>query len=148
MRLAYCRHRHHRHRLHAARYDDVVKACLDRPRGQRNRLKPARAEAVDGHPGGFFRQAAEPADHARHVHALLALGECAAENQVLHRRRIHVRVALQQLSNDLARELIRTPVRQGPLLCAPNRASNRIYDDNLTHVSTPDSCWLVGSGLA
>nr|GFD39977.1 hypothetical protein [Tanacetum cinerariifolium] len=70
-----------------------------------NRAHRRAAEAVHRHAADRQRQVGEQADHPRDVEALFTLGEGAAEDDVLDRRRIHLGL-VEQPANHLRGEIV------------------------------------------
>ena len=91
-------------------------SMLDRARRHVDRLHRRAAEAVDRRGGDALRQAGEKADQAGDVQPLLALGEGAADDQVLDRLRVDAG-ALDQRGDHLRRQIVGPDAGEAPL-CA------------------------------
>ncbi len=68
---------------------------------------------------------------ARDVQALLALGHRAAEHELLDLGRLHARDAREQAGDDLAGQLVRTGLGQGPLVRTAHGRAHRIHDHDV-----------------
>ena len=84
-------HRHHGHRLGAAGDHHVGLADADAVGRHRHRGDARGAEAIDGDAAHGVRQAGQQHRDARHVEALLGLGEGAADDGVLDQLRVEAR---------------------------------------------------------
>ena len=100
-------HRYHRHAFRARRDYDIVVAGTNAVRCHADRLHAGGTETVDRHGRHRIRQTRQQYANARHVHALLALGHCAADNDIANVARIesrHVRDhALQNMREHVVR---------------------------------------------
>lgn len=76
-------HGYEGHGLSAASDDDFGGAAANALGGKGDSLQAGGAEAVDGHRGGFDGETGAERGDARDVHALLAFGHGAAENDVV-----------------------------------------------------------------
>ena len=77
-------HRHHRHRLRAARHDHVGVPGGDGRAGVGDGLQAGGAEAVERGPGHRVGQACLLRNHPSDVHALRAFGKGAAHQHIVH----------------------------------------------------------------
>ena len=98
---------------------DVNLAGGDAVGDDRDGLHARRAEAVDGHGRDFDRKAGAHRDQAGDVHALLGLGEGAAEDHVLDLCGGKLR-PLQGLANGRDPHVIGPGVFEEPLTPRPN----------------------------
>ena len=112
-------HRHEAHRLGAAGDEHVGLADADAIGGHLDGGDPRGAEAVHRHAGHRVRQR-ELSRDACHVHALLGLGERAADDRVLDRLRIQRRHLRQRAADRRDQQVV------GP--CVPEVAPARPAD--------------------
>ncbi len=117
-------HGHHAHRFGAAGDGDLDLPGHDGIGGVGDALQAGRAEAVDRLGRDGIGQAGAQADHARHIHALLAFREGAAQDDVIHLGRVERRERAQQVLDHRRGHLIRPHGRQAATLgLADRRAS-------------------------
>ncbi len=99
-------HRDHAHALGAGGDDDVGLAGADAVGGDRDRVQPGGAEAIDRHPRHAVRQPGEQQTDARDVHALFVLGHGAADDHVLDALRLDLRYLHQDTLQDVRQQRV------------------------------------------
>ena len=130
-------HRDEAHRLGPAGDDGVGPAHHDPLRPVGDRLQAGRAEPVDGDRGRLDRDAGAEAGDAGDVHALLALGHGAAENDVLHLARFDAGSPFQRLGDHRRRQLVGSRGAQGAPGRLPDRGANRRHDHCISQNGSP-----------
>ena len=135
-------HRHPRHGLHPGADEGVARVHPHRARRHVHRLHRRSAEAVDGRARHRDRQrSGQQCDEARDVESLLALGECAADDQVLDIVGIEPG-ALDHAAYHLRSEIVgaelheRALAREGErrtAVCRDHRRATVGRDDRIVH---------------
>jgi len=116
----------------------VAVAGLDRVGADADRVEARRAVARDGRAGHLVRELLREEDRdAADVVGLLALCHAAAADQVLDRRRIDIRVALEQLVDDVGGQVVGPHLRERALEGTPDRCADGIDDDCFRHLVRP-----------
>ena len=138
-------HRHQGHALRAAGDDHIAHAGHDLLAGGGDALQAAGAEAVDRLPGRRHRHAGAQRDDARHVHALLRLGEGAAQHDILHLVLVDA-AALDDRVDHRGRQFIRPRRAQRALRGLPHRRPRGGNNDSITHVGSPYQSVARGEG--
>src|SRR5262249_55954078 len=108
------------HALHPGRDVHVPLAGLDRVEGHPGRLQRRGAVPVDGRAGQVV-VAQQYRYHARHVEALLAAGQPAAEDQVAHVGGIELRHLRQRRAHHLHGQVVRADARERALARTADR---------------------------
>ena len=122
-------HRHHAHRLGAAGNDYFGLACHNSKSAVGNTLHPRRAETVNRLGGNCYWQAGAQRHHTRHIHALLALWKCAAQDDIINIGRVQPFSPAQQFLDHRGGHFIRTESRQAAFLGFTHcGARSRHYD--------------------
>jgi hypothetical protein len=122
-------HRHARHRLDAAREDEVLPAGGDLLRGDVDGLEARGAEAVDLQAGDRVGQAGLDRGRLRDVGALVADGRDAAEHDVVDAGRIEFLVAHERLVHQADHQVDGLGAMQRAVeLALAARRANRIED--------------------
>ena len=126
--------RHHewraRHRFDAPGDRELHLAGTDRAGGDRHRIEPGAAEAIDRGPRHRYRQSREQPRHASDVAVVLARLVGAAEEHLLDCGRIERRLALEERRDGDRRQVIGAH-RCERTAVAPDRRADRLADEGL-----------------
>ena len=125
-------HRNHRHRLDATGDTEVNLSDGNAIRNDGRSLDTRRAEAVDGHRRNFDGKTRANRDKSSHVHALLSLGECTAENDVFDLSGGHPR-ARQRGTDHSNSQVVGTRVFERTLYTTTERSTSTLQNDDFTH---------------
>ena len=122
---------------------DVALAGLDRVAGVADRVEAGGAVAGDGDAVDLLRQLlGEQRDDAADVERLQALRHAAAAEEVFDRGRVDLRVALEQLVDDVGAHLVGAQLRQRALEGAADRRADGVDDDCLGHAGFSLELWV------
>jgi hypothetical protein len=121
-----------RHRLDAARYQQVHLASLDRAGRDADRVHAGAAQPVDRRARDLGGQPGEQGRHARDVSVVLARLVRAAVDHVLDRADVEPRVALTQCLDRDRPEVVGTYGRQRASVAA-NGGADRVTDECVSH---------------
>jgi hypothetical protein len=98
----------------------------------RNGLQSGGTVAVDGLTGDRIRQTGPQGDHAGHIKALLALGECAADDDVVDFSRIQNFHPVEQITDHCRSHFIRPGSDQAATLGFANGCPGGGDDDGVS----------------
>ena len=126
-------HRNHRHRFCSARYHHFGSAAHDAFGSHGNRLQSRGTEAIDGHSRDLdWKTSAQRCD-ASYVHALLALGHGAAQNDVFNFLGIKLWNAIERPFDRNGSHFIRTRSSQRTLIRASHGSSDGRNHNDFSH---------------
>ena len=125
-----------RHRLHAARNQQLAIARLNGAGSKTNRVQPRSAQAVNGGSGHRLRQPGQQGRHARYVAVIFPRLVSAAENHIVDPLEVELGIAGQQRAQRHGTEIVGPDCGKRAAV-ATHRGSNAITNKCVTHQASP-----------